>query len=192
MAVLEAIQTQRVEAETVSQIEFTGIGTGYRHLQLRCSASIIDGNTEEGLKMRFQASSSWYTGNDYYTKSLGGRDGNTKDTLPHGLSSAMFIGTRAFSSELGNGSTLASYSTRASGWDYAATVVDIADYKNTTRHKTVRSMSLGWNAETRGVICVHSGIFLNTAAITGIRIYSESGANLERESVITLYGIKDS
>ncbi len=52
-----------------------------------------------------------------------------------------------------------------------------------------RTMSLGWSSGSRGVVGVHSGIFKDSSAITGVQIYARSGAYLAMGTIATLYGM---
>jgi hypothetical protein len=71
---------------------------------------------------------------------------------------------------------------------YNATIVDILDYTNTGRHKTLRALG-GYDANGSGWIWMTSGLWKNTSAITSIKLYAESG-NIAEYSSFALYGIK--
>jgi hypothetical protein len=74
----------------------------------------------------------------------------------------------------------------------AAFVLDIHDYSSTTKNKTMRNL-YGMDANNatypnQGVICLGSGLWRNTAAISSVTI--TGGANFTTSSVFSLYGIK--
>jgi hypothetical protein len=70
-------------------------------------------------------------------------------------------------------------------------VTDILDYANTNKYTTTRAI-WGWdNNSTEGNIRFVSGLWMNTAAITSLKIVPESGA-FKQYSHFALYGIKSS
>jgi hypothetical protein len=74
---------------------------------------------------------------------------------------------------------------------FAGVVIDILDYTNTNKNKTVRTLS-GWDANGDGFIIFRSGLWINTSAISSITIGMESTFNLAQYSSFALYGIKGS
>jgi hypothetical protein len=75
-------------------------------------------------------------------------------------------------------------STTANG--FAAGVMDILDYTNTTKNTTLRSL----NGLANATLAIHlnSGAFYDTTAITQITI--EANNNFNGSSRFSLYGIK--
>jgi hypothetical protein len=75
----------------------------------------------------------------------------------------------------------------------AASVVDILDYKNTNKYKTVRILS-GFDDNTAHTgyrdLGLYSGNWRNTAAITSITISVQGGLSLGAYTSVALYGIK--
>jgi hypothetical protein len=74
---------------------------------------------------------------------------------------------------------------------FGVAIIDILDYKNTNKYKTVRGKS-GFdtnNATPGSVIRLNSGLWLNTNAITSIKGIMNSG-NIAEYSSFALYGIK--
>lgn len=191
MAVIEAIQTQRVQVpDGVSAIEFTGFPSTYRNLQLRVSALTVDtGGSEDHLEIRFATggSYSWQVGSSTYTAhGCGVYNGNNVTTESYNGSGGATItcGRRGYAGTYGGG-----YPQYGRG--FAAAVIDIADYDPDydQQYTTVRTMSLGWSGGSRGVVGVHSGIFLDYGAVTGVQIYARSGAYLAMGTTATLYGM---
>ena len=72
-------------------------------------------------------------------------------------------------------------------------VIDILDYANTNKNKTVRILTgMDYNGLSNtlpGQINLRSGVWLNTNAITSITLKSEAN-NLTQYSQLALYGIK--
>jgi hypothetical protein len=100
-------------------------------------------------------------------------------------------GTNAAATALASYTQFNIYGYRVGGSTSAPTVgiVDILDYANTSKNKTFRILS-GMDNNGSGEIDFNSGLWANTAAITNIRIFSESGANWSTTSSFALYGIK--
>jgi hypothetical protein len=68
--------------------------------------------------------------------------------------------------------------------------MDILDYANTNKYKTVRTLSgYDLNNATYGALRSYSGLWMNTNAITSIKFYAD-GVNLAQYSQFALYGIK--
>ncbi len=70
---------------------------------------------------------------------------------------------------------------------FGANVMDILDYKNTSKYTTTRSLS-GADANGSGFVQFFSGLWMNTAAVTTITITGDS--NFDQYSSFALYGIK--
>jgi hypothetical protein len=71
---------------------------------------------------------------------------------------------------------------------FSATVLDILDYKNTNKYKTIRSLS-GTDANGSGFLAPYSGLWQSTSAITSIKFMPFSG-NFAQYSHFALYGIR--
>ena len=67
-------------------------------------------------------------------------------------------------------------------------VVDVLDYANTSKYKTMRSLN-GSDNNGSGYILLRSGLWQNTNAITSITIYPNTGT-ISANSHFALYGIK--
>jgi hypothetical protein len=67
-------------------------------------------------------------------------------------------------------------------------VVDLLDYANVNKNKTVRSLTGGDNNGS-GYILLYSGLWQSTSAISSISIYPETG-NFAQYSSFALYGVK--
>jgi hypothetical protein len=71
---------------------------------------------------------------------------------------------------------------------FGAGIIDILDYTNTNKYKTVRSLN-GVDNNGSGALALNSSLWLNTAAITNITITSD-GTLFDQYSSFALYGIK--
>jgi hypothetical protein len=165
----DALANSTVGSTAVSGITFAGIPTGYKHLQIRyIIKSTNSGTADNPLNMQFNA------------------DSNTSNYKTHRL--------------YGNGTSAASdnYSLAiaGSGVDnnntntfYAAGVIDVLDYANVSKYKTVRSLS-GWDSNGSGIVWGISELWLNTSAISSLTFSYFSGGNFGQYSQIALYGVE--
>ena len=71
---------------------------------------------------------------------------------------------------------------------FGAGVIDILDYANTSKYKTMRSLS-GFEDNSNGQIWLISGLWMSTSAVTSITIAPTTSPILQYSS-FALYGIK--
>lgn len=76
----------------------------------------------------------------------------------------------------------------SSSTTFGVTIIDILDYANTSKHKTVRNFG-GWDDNSLGYTLIRSGLWANTAAINSIRL-GTNGTVYNANSVFALYGVK--
>jgi hypothetical protein len=69
-----------------------------------------------------------------------------------------------------------------------AAIIDILDYQNTNKYKTVRDLS-GYDSNGAGYLFYRSGLWMSTTAINRLDITS-TGGTLAQYSSFALYGIK--
>ena len=164
----ESIQTITVGAGGSSGISFTSIPATYTHLQVRgiWAHSAIDVAAVIGFN---SATTS-------YTQHL--ISGN-------GESSVLAGANRSVDGITGIGMTIACPS--GSG-GFGSSVVDILDYTNTNKYKTVKAFT-GQNVNGNGRIRMYSGIWVNTNAISSIQITPNNSTFLQYTR-FALYGIK--
>jgi hypothetical protein len=78
---------------------------------------------------------------------------------------------------------------------FGTTVIDILDYANTNKYKTLRSLT-GFDNNTTGGAGEQGGVLFlsdawyDTSAITSISLFPESSGNFAQYSTYALYGIK--
>ena len=156
---------------TATSITFVGIPTGYKHLQIRAVARTdYTGGAADGLKINFNSD----TGNNYSWHQLQGS------------------GASAFAQAASTTGTIyAAYlpSNTANSNVFGVTVIDILDYQNTNKNKTVRNL-IGYDNNGSGYIGFGSGLWQSTTAITSITIDQWDGSNFLANSSFALYGIK--
>jgi hypothetical protein len=161
----ESIQTVPVTTSQ-SSISFTTIPSTYKHLQIRAtyfnSASIVD------MKATFNSD----TAANYSIHYL------------YGTGSAVAAAAAANASY-----ALAGVTGAASNQGAGVAIVDILDYADTNKFKTVRTLTGLDTNSTTCFIALESGAWRSTSAITRIDISPSSGT-ISQYSSFALYGIK--
>lgn len=148
----------------------SGLGSTYKHLQIRATARNTAGSGIGVLYAQFNGD----TGSNYATHSLGGSNGSV---FSSGSSSqtALYAGSTPFANQAANA--------------YGASVIDIVDAFSATKNKTVRTLG-GVPGGTDTEIRLMSGVWLSTAVLTSISLAAFSGYSLAVGSRFSLYGIK--
>ena len=172
----ESIATTTVGSGGSAYVEFTSIPATYTHLQIRFIARTTHSGPAD-CYMRYNGD----TGSNYTAHYLRG-DGAS--------ASAGFAGTSVSTVYAGKLSynTTAPYSNA-----FSAVVIDILNYKDTNKYKTSRVLSgfdTNGNGTYPGFVDFMSGLWMNTSAITSIRLFSGDSANFPEYSSFALYGIK--
>ena len=158
----ESIAT--VNASSSATITFSSIPSTYKHLQLRLSTI-----TSTGTSIQLASNISLGTN----SHQLGG-DGSSA------FARNSAVGTYGLyvPSDTGTGT---------GGTSPAVAVIDLLDYQNTNKNKTVRSL-YGCDANGSGVVEMTSGFWNSTTAISSLTLTPNSG-NFTSGS-FALYGIK--
>ena len=157
----ESIQTVTVGAGGASSITFSSIPSTFSHLQIRALAKATNTGGATGL---------WFA---------------NSDTTQSNYYSHFLVGN-------GSTATAAAYNNPYS-WSYSdatftGLVIDVLDYSNANKYKTIRTLR-GWDNNGSGNISLESGLWKNTAAITSFKFQMDTG-NLAQYSSFALYGIK--
>ena len=160
----ESIATVSVGSGGSSSIDFTSIPATYKHLQLR----YLDLSTSSAGDMRVQVNAD--TGNSY--------------------SRHFLYGTGAAAASGGVSTTDYMLVGQSGGSTYPSVgVIDILDYADTNKNKTLRTLS-GYDVNgSGGYILLISGAYYSTSAISSIKIFI-SGNSFNQYSSFALYGIK--
>jgi len=153
----ESIATVTVGAGGASSVTFSSIPSTYTHLQIR--AFMVGGNF---TTIRFNGDT---TGSNYRNHYLVGNGSSA-----------------SASSNANNAYTPMSAS--ANGY---ADVIDILDYSNTNKNKTIRALE-GYDNNGSGEIYLSSNLWMSTAAISSI-VFTPS-SSMSQYSQFALYGIK--
>ncbi len=156
-------------AAAQANVEFTNIPQTYTHLQLRCNMRLTGSNSSDGSSadMQFNGdTTSVYALHFLYgngSSALAGNEINTnvirvwRATTP--TQSADIFGTA---------------------------ILDILDYRNTNKFKTVRYLS-GFDGNGSGLLSLSSGLWRSSTAITSIKLTPPS--NFATNSSFQLYGV---
>ena len=162
------IATTTVGSGGQATIEFTSIPSGYTHLQFRGILKRTSGSFDVDTIQFNSDTGTNYSYHNLYTDgtSVGNSSGGTVN-IGYGLVTP--------------GSTQGTS-------NFGAFVLDILDYTNTNKFKTVRSIS-GTDSNGSGYSWVNSDNWRNTNAITSVKFTPASGSYAQYTN-ISLYGVK--
>lgn len=170
---MEPIATTLVGSGGVSQVTFNDIPQTYKHLQLRITSRLAASGTG-GLPVLLQFNSD--NSNNYSRHRVGGYGTGTEAT-GNADQSYILIG---YSSQAGHTASV-----------FAAGVVDILDYTNTNKYKTVRSL-FGYDNNGSNFAYIHlcSGNWRGFDSVSSLNLYPSDGTSFVQYSRFSLYGIK--
>ena len=149
---------------TESSITFSGIPSTYTHLQIRCMALISASD------------------NDYRLQFNGDTAANYSRHFIYGDGATVVASGTASETKILVGYNAATYT------NATASIIDILDYANTNKYKTVRSLA-GADKNGGGYAFLFSGNWRNTAAVTSISLIPAAGT-FNTYSSFALYGVK--
>ena len=165
----DALSTVTLSTTTAS-VEFAGIPTGYKHLQIRAISRDNRASTANSLLIRVNGD----TGSNYAFHRLIG-DGSTASAS----SAASQTETYAYIQPCANSTANI----------FGAGIIDILDYSNTSKTKVFRTLG-GNDQNGSGFISLYSGLWNNTSAINTIRLYPDNAASFVANTQFTLYGVR--
>jgi hypothetical protein len=160
----ESIATVTVGSGGASNVEFTSIPSSYEHLQIRGMGRIGSGGQIGYVQINGDT-----TATNYYVHALEGD------------------GSSAYAYAVNTYPRYTSLPSNAS--QFGVTVIDILDYDNTNKYKTLRALG-GYDINGTGTITLYSGLWKNTNAITSVKLIPNSGASFTEYTTYALYGIK--
>jgi hypothetical protein len=155
---------------TQSSIVFdvTGLGSTYKHLQIRAVARSSRSDTNDNVYLRFNADA----GSNYSTHFMWG---NGSSVSSSGLANQGFVYAAG---------ALAAASSTANV--FGVFYIDILDAFSTTKNKTTRALS-GNNTQ---FIELDTGVWRSTSATTSLTLTLATGPNFVAGSRFSIYGIK--
>jgi hypothetical protein len=157
----EQIATNLVTTAT-SPVVFSSIPQGYKHLQIRYTARGTLGGASTQLIYSALSRVHWLRGDGSGVTSSSATSPAELTNIPANTQTANV---------------------------FAAGVIDILNYSNTSTNKTVRNFSGSMGTGTSVRIQLSSGILIDTAAISSISLSTTTGA-FAIGSRFSLYGIK--
>jgi hypothetical protein len=166
----DSIATTTVGGGGAASITFSSIPATYKHLQIRISARCAIATVLRNITLRVNSD----TGANYTTHYMFG-DGATVTAGAEVSVSFMYPGITAGAS--------------ANADVFAANVMDILDYANTNKNKTLRNLQ-GIDNNGSGRAYLASGLWNSTSAITSLTFGAEGGSNFDEYSSFALYGVK--
>lgn len=170
----ESIATVTVGSGGASNIEFSSIPSTYTHLQIRLTAEGIPASGASVVSLDVVLNSD--TSTNYSWHRIYGSGSGSGNADSAASSSYTLGGLINFNTSVDN--------------IYAGGVIDILDYANTNKYKTLRSLS-GYDANGSGYVAFLSGNWRSTSAITNIKIYTNDRSYTFRQyTTFALYGIK--
>lgn len=168
----DALATTTLSANTAS-VTFSGIPTGYKHLQLRMIArSSGTGGSFVNIKVNGDT-----TGSNYARHILFGNGTGTP-----GAAASTGSGTITNLGKIADASDSASI--------FGGFIVDILDYASVVKNKTFRSTG-GYDANGSGETNINSILWMNSSSpISSITFTEYSGYNFTANSQFAIYGVK--
>ena len=168
----ESIATVTVGSGGQSSISFSSIPSTYKHLQVRgISRDTSSTYAANDMIMQFNGDTAAYYS---WHRLYGTGSVATADSAAN--ASYMLIGQESTAT--------------ASASFFGASVIDILDYVDTNKYKTVRCLTgIDLNGGTDGRIMLTSGNWRSTSAVSTILVKPVSG-NFVQYSSFALYGIK--
>jgi len=169
---LPSIATVTVGSGGAANVEFTSIPGTYTHLQIRGITKSTTATSAAELYFQFNSD----TGNNY---SRHGVYGTGSGVSAYGQAT------------MGRCELPVSVAASGSTSTFGAVIIDLLDYANTNKYKTMRGLG-GTDANgatNQNYIGLYSSLWQNTNAITSIKLYPYTG-NWSQYSHFALYGIK--
>jgi hypothetical protein len=170
----DSIATTTVDYPGMASITFSNIPQNYKHLQLRFIARSNRASSLAYPNLQFNNdTTSNYVGHNLYGQ------GASVSADYFAANTSMFVGLCTGANSPSNTAS------------YGATVVDILDYTNINKNKTVRSLSgVGLNTnDSNGQIRFVSGLWMSLSPISSITIFDATN-RWQANSSFALYGIK--
>jgi hypothetical protein len=166
----QSIATTTVGAGGQTPITFSDIPQTYKHLQLRIMSRDARSATANNLLARFNGD----TASNYSTHNLIG-DGSSAISEGYASQTEMLFGFSTSNSATAN--------------IFGISIVDILDYANTNKYKTVRAL-MGADQNGSGSLRMWSNNWRSSSAVTSITLYAQTTPNISQYSSFALYGIK--
>jgi hypothetical protein len=161
----DALATVTLSAATAS-VTFSGIPSGYKHLQIRLIASSASGSSYLQMKVNGDTTAANYASHYLYATGVG-------------------VSAGGGSSRIGDFGLYPTSSTI-----YAGGIIDLLDYTSVSKNKTIRNLN-GYDANGSGQVSLNSQLWMNSSTpITSLSFNFDNSANITANSQFALYGVK--
>jgi hypothetical protein len=172
----DSLSTVIVPSGGLASVTFAGIPTGYKHLQFRIFAQCNRGTVGiDALKFTFNG----VTGTSYSGHQV--RSDGVSTLVAGGDANLGYVGIGRVV-----GTT--------AGGTFGACVIDILDYSNTVKNKTIKAIGgvdiNGTVGGIGGAVSLNSAMFMNTNAISNLTFTPDGGTAFNQYSSFALYGVK--
>jgi len=157
----ESIATVNVGGGGSNSISFSSIPNTYKHLQIRC---LWETNIADNLGVTLNGS-----------------------TAPVRIHSLYGAGTSA--AALSDTANYLSVQVGVSSTTFYAGIIDILDYADTNKNKTVRMLG-GVDFNGSGVVFLSSGLYSTTSAVSSLSLQTPNSRTFPQYSQFALYGIR--
>lgn len=159
----DALATVTSPSGGLASVTFTGIPTGYKHLQIR--AMHLYSGSGANLRVTYNSGSA-----------------NAITHFAYGSGS---------STGAGNDSTdrIITFQSGATSTAFCVAVWDILDYSSTSKAKVLKGL-VGQDTNGAGIVGIVSGLNTSTDAINSLTLSYASGATIQQYSSFALYGVK--
>lgn len=162
----DSIATVTVGAGGSAGITFSSIPATYKHLQIRCFAKSSGPTNGENTKI--------------YVNNITASTNYAWHVLRGDGASVVASGG-------GGNYIVANVGTTNATSTFSAMVIDILDYSDTNKNKTIRNL-YGWDSNGAGYVGLASVLAPTTSAISQVDIFMDY--NFSQYSTFALYGIK--
>lgn len=169
----ESIASTTVGAGGSTGITFSSIPSTYQHLQVRVMAKVTSGGSDAWASSLQVLPNSDTTAGNYSRHYLYGESASNTITSSGGADTVPFFGFLP-----GDGYTNI----------FGVAVIDILDYANTNKYKTIRSIS-GSDPNNNGFVGLLSGSWKSTSATSSLLVRAP-GLTFAQYTSVALYGIK--
>ena len=161
----ESIATTVVGAGGQATITFSSIPSTYKHLQIR---GIVRTTTTTQDFLVYKPNNANLSARHYL-------DGNGSTASSGGSTSVFDFGQIPKSNDTASA--------------FSVFVMDLLDYTNTSKFKTVRHLA-GYDLNGSGQVILASGYYASTTAVTSFVVTTYNSTNFAQYSSFALYGIK--
>lgn len=166
----QSIATTTVGAGGTGTITFSSIPSTYKHLQIRCIARDTSvTNDISAMKLTINSDTS-----STYTRHILYGDGASAASGFNSTTGFQFTGL------IIQGGSSASI--------FSANMIDILDYADTNKYKTIRGLA-GADRNGSGQVALISNLWQSTSAISTL-VFTPNSGNFAQYSHFALYGIK--